>query len=321
MTDIPAIAATVRAAIDTSMRHSERSSFSNEKKIGVSDIGHCREYARRMIVGEEFTDEQDSYAAAFIGTAVGDYAEDAVNAILVKPGIKQMEVTVQLELGEGYVLKLIGHPDMVFPKTDTEAEFSNQVWDFKTKDGLAVVRRSGFERRQRFQVTLYAKALIDLGLLDEDATLALVGIDRSGRDPEPYVEEWTYDPAILEEAMEWFRDVLYAVAHGEEAAKDKPRDWCLSFCPYATGCRLGDTDVEGFITDDLVLKAIEAYNAGHAMEKEGKLLKAAAKSDLENVSGHTPTHTLRWIHINESTVPASTRAAYERLDLRPRKGK
>lgn len=316
----------VRGAIDDSMKHSARSAYAAEKKIGVSDIGHCREFTRRMIVGEEFTDEQDDYLAAFVGTAVGDRTEDAI--VARAGGVKQMEVVVQLEIGEGYVLNLVGHPDLVFPLEPAQGTvlpegataITNVLYEGKTKDGLGVVKRYGAQTNHKYQATLYAKALIDMGVLDENATLVLAYIDRSGSDPDPYIEEWTYDPAILEEAMAWFGDVLYAVAHGEEASKDKPRDWCLSYCEYATSCRLGDTDVEGLITDETILRAIDAFDEGARLEREGKRLKDSAKADLVNVSGNTHTHTVRWVHINETVIEPGIRRGYDRLYLKARKG-
>ena len=180
----------VRGAINDSMKYSARSAFAADKKIGVSDIGHCREYTRRMIVGEDFTDEQDDYLAAFVGTAVGDKVEDVI--IARAGGAKQMEVTVQLEIGEGYILNLVGHPDLVFPLKPIQGTLlpegseaiTNVLYEGKTKDGLGVVKRSGAQTNHKYQATLYARALIDMGVLDENATLVLAYIDRSGSDPD-----------------------------------------------------------------------------------------------------------------------------------------
>ena len=60
---------TVRRVINESMAHSDRSTFARENQLGVSDIGYCREYARRMIVNAEREALQGDYLAAFIGTA------------------------------------------------------------------------------------------------------------------------------------------------------------------------------------------------------------------------------------------------------------
>src|SRR6187431_791621 len=123
----------LRYAIDSSMRDSPRSTYAAENKIGVSDIGGCREYVRRTIIDEPFTDEQENYAAAFIGTAIGAFAEQAMKGVYGDKVDTQVAVNVVLNI-RGYVLNLPGHPDLVTADTCV---------DFKTVDKLGVTRRTG----------------------------------------------------------------------------------------------------------------------------------------------------------------------------------
>lgn len=295
----------VSAALHSAMVDSERSGWTQDFKFGVSDIGHCREYLRRLISREEFSDEQDDYSAAFMGTAVGALAEDAMVAL--NGGTKQNTVTVKLKIGE-YVLEIPGHPDW----HDTE-----NLVDFKTKDGLAVVRRTGPDQQQRWQTTLYAKALIDAGELEPDAWLHLVFVDRSGREKEPVVFSWQFLQSDVDEAMEWLGDVIYALQHGEEASRDKPRDWCFSACPYATACRGTDTDVEGLIEDPVVIEAKRIYIESSDIIKAAEKDKKSAMSVLDGRSGVVDGYVLRWTDIPESFIEGYTRRGYKRIGLKP----
>lgn len=287
---------------------SDRNEWSAAKKIGVSDVGHCREYVRRMILDEEFTDEDNRYeAAALIGTLLGDAIE---RRIVERHPEAEMQATVEvnLDLGEGFQLQLIGHPDICWP---------DALWDTKTKDGLGVVQRVGAQQNHRWQVSLYAKARIDAGLLAPDATLSLIYLDRSGADRDPYIETWQYNEADVEEAKAWFMDVIYAIRNGEEASRDKPREFCFAACPYASACRGDDTDVEGLITDEEALAAIDTYLQAMDMNRSAEKMKSAAKSALRNVSGSTGTHLLRWTHVGPVVVKESYRAPHDKIDLKP----
>lgn len=300
-----AIGGVVRQAMDDLMGNSARSEWAKANQLGVSDIGGCREFVRRTLLDEPWSDEQTDYAAAFVGTAVGDLAERAVINLLSGTNIhaeSQIDVTVHLDVA-GFKFDLPGHPDIVTDKA---------VWDFKTVDGLAVVRRAGPSEKQWWQVFLYCKALIDAGRLPADAWCVLIFIDRSGREPEPVVYARRFDMAVVQAAIMWMEDVVYALQNGEEAEKDQPRTWCWECCPRATACRGGDTDATGLITDPQIIAAVEVHQEATAAAKVDKYAIAAAKSVLDHVEGSTGTHIVRWIHIN----PVD-KAPYKRLDIRP----
>lgn len=299
-------ATTVREAINKSMSDSDRSRYAQQQRIGVSDIGTCREYARRMISGEEWTDTQDNYAAAFLGTAIGEFAENAMKDLLGDEVRTQVDVTVNIDV-RGYALSIPGHVDVV------GADF---ITDFKTKDGLGVVRRTGPSQQQMFQVTLYAKALIDAGELPEDCTVSLTYVDRSGREPDPVVFAWTFDEAIYREAVEWLDDVIYAIENNEEASKDQPRNWCFECCQYATACRGTDTDVQGLIDDPVVIEAVDVYQEANATIRAAEKDKKSAMSVLTGVAGSTGKNVIRWINIPGGRVEYD-RAEYQRIDIRP----
>lgn len=296
-------------AIDMATNGSDRSRQSKANVVGVSDVGGCREYVRRVVLDEEPSQEVHTYdLAAFIGSAIGDHMEDAwIAAHSGVQWIKQAEVVVTLTV-RGMVLNIPGHPDL-FSRTD--------LIDFKSVDGLGVVRRTGPTDQQRFQRALYYKALIDAGLVEPDGWVHNVYIDRSGADSTPVVWSAPYDPREVEEAIEWLSDVIYAVQMGEEASRDKPREWCYACCPFAPACRgEDDSDVEGLIEDPFILEAIEVYNAAKDAIKLAEKDKKSAASVLADVSGRTPSHIVRWVDVGPSDV-AYTRSGYRRLDVKP----
>jgi hypothetical protein len=280
---------------------SQRSLQSKQHVLGVSDIGGCREFVRRMILNEPFSDEVNEYAlASFVGHAVGEYAERAVMAVL-EGGQRQLTVSIALENG----VVLHGHPDLVLP---------DMCIDFKTVDGLAVVKK-GSKSQHHWQVILYTAALIKDGTLPENALCALVYLDRSGKEVRPHVEVWRYDPTLLEPIVEWVDDVLYAVGHDEEASKDKPREFCWAACPYVTDCRGGDTDVTGLITDEEQLLAVKAYKDASGRFKAAKRDRDTASDALRGVNGSTGEDVVRWVNVPEQTIEAFNRREYQRLSI------
>jgi hypothetical protein len=295
--------------IDRSTNHSDRSRQAKTGILGVSDIGGCREYVRRMIVAEEPSQEVHRYdLAAFIGTALGDHMEDALIRFDPEGGwVKQANVTVELTV-RGWLLRIPGHPDLYNRK---------HLIDFKSKEGLAVVRYGGPSLNDRFQRALYAAALINDGKMDEDCTLHNVYVDRTGVETEPYVDSEEFSWVTVEEAIEWLSDVIYAVQHDEEASRDKPRDWCFAACPFAPKCRgEDDSDVEGLITDPVIRDAVAVYEEAKARKAAAEKDQKSAASVLRGINGSTGEWKFRWVSVPPSDIPAYTRKGYDKLDLR-----
>ena len=301
------MATLLRKAIDSSMGESDRSKWAESNHLGVSDIGTCHEYVRRMILGVPWVDEQDDFAAAFVGTAVGELTERALKRLMGDDVEIQRKVVLHLTI-RGYELELPGTADIVLTE--------DGLLDVKTKDGLGVVRRSGLTLQQKFQLVLYAAALIAEGTLTEDAMIGCAFIDRSGREPDPFVFGFKWSRALLDEAIAWIDDVIYAIEQDEVAEKDPPRTWCFECCPYASDCRGGDTDVEGVIVDPEVVEAARVYRESLDIIKAAEKDKKSAVSVLQHVTGSTGEYTVRWIEVGQSDV-AFTRRAHRRIDVKP----
>lgn len=303
------LAGQIYAAIQDASTFSERSQQSADFRLGISDLGFCSERVRRMIAGipEPVTDK----LAAFIGTAIGDHVEQAI--IKRYPNaIQQASVSVNLS-GDGGDYVVSGHPDVVFPH--------GLLLDVKTTRGLGVVRRTGPSQQQQFQRHLYARGAHEKHLFSPDVALddvkvANVWIDRAADEHTVYVhmEPWSAD--VVTQATFWLDDVVYAYLHGEAARKEPPREVCFAVCGHAPDCRARDTDVEGLLTDDEILAAVDLYREGIAMVKQGEKLKNEGKAYLTGVSGSTGKYSVRWVHVNGSHVEFD-RQPYERLDIKP----
>jgi hypothetical protein len=127
-----------------------------------------------------------------------------------------------------------------------------------------------------------------------------------------------YDEAIVAQAIEWLDDVLYAVQMDEFAMRDPAREWCWACCPFAPQCRgEQDSDVSGLIDDPVYLEAIDVYLTSSEQIKALEKDRKSASSALRGAEGRTETHSVRWIEVGASEVPATTRSAYSRLDIRP----
>lgn len=305
--DEAALAASVYEAIQRASNYSDRSMQSRQFKVGISDLGFCSERVRRMLDNQVPGDKD--MLPAWIGTALGDHAEQAVMAMWPHAH-RQVEVTVRL-IGERGTYNVTGHPDLIV---------DDKLVDIKTGRGLGLPRRSGPSQQQQFQRHCYAVGAWNAGYFGdlplEEVKVANVWIDRAADERELYVQMEAFDPGVVEQAGWWLDDVIYAYIHQEEARKEPPREMCFKVCGFAPECRGADIrDEQGLITDDGILTAVDMYREGLDLVKEGEKLKDQAKAHLTEVNGSTGEYAVSWTHVNGGEV-SYTRGAYERLNIR-----
>jgi hypothetical protein len=311
------LAVELYAAIQHASNFSERSLQAKEFRVGVSDLGFCSERTRRMLL-QQVPNDTD-VLSAWIGTALGDYAEQA--ALHVWPqAIRQAEVTLRLPGENGVEYVITGHPDLIIPDEGI-------LIDVKTDYGLTTISRTGPSLQQQFQRHGYAKAAWEAGLFDErfaleDIRVANIWIDRSAIDKYAHCQMEPYNEEYVRHAGEWLGEVVYAYTQtlttGEDcsAPKEPPRDMCAVVCGFFETCRVFDTDVSGLVTDKVALTAVEMYREGLDLEKRGKKLKDEAKQHLVGVQGSTGEYLVRWTHINDTVIPESHRKGYDKLEVR-----
>lgn len=286
----------------------DRSQQSRDGIMGPSDVGFCRQRAVLMTKGVPQSDEVP-IAASQIGTAIHTYMGAALKQAHPDWIVDEKRITAHLPSG----VEISGTPDIIAPDL-------NAIIDIKTVDGFGWVKREGTSQNHKYQRHLYALAAIQNNLLDSSKTVYVgnLYIDRSGKEPEPYLVIEPMDDTLTDQIDSWIQDVIYAVKHGEDASRDIPSAVCERICPYFTTCRGGLEIHDGaeFITDDTLNAAINMYIEGRDMEKEGASMKKAAQEQLTGVNGSNGEYQVRWTEIQPSVVSSFEKAGYWRMDIR-----
>lgn len=290
---------------------SSRTKQSRDGILGPSDIGFCRQKAALVTRKVQATDTPPKWAA-MVGTALHTYIEAAIkqrHPDWLCGSIDKLRVSATLPSGA----VISGTPDVVVPS-------SNAVLDIKTVDGYEWISRNGTSDAHKYQRHLYAMGLAQAGILTFDEPL-LVGnmyFDRSGKQWPMIVMTEELDDSMTTEIDSWVGDVIYAVTNNEDASRDVAAPVCERICEFFTVCRggLAVNDGQEFIRDRHLLSAIDLYLEGDELAKQGERMKKQAKSELIGVNGTTGDVQVRWVHVNPTTVPETSRAGYDRLDVR-----
>lgn len=248
----------------------ERSRQADARLIGVSDIGVCHEQTRRMLKGLP-----DSDSTPRMQAMMGTFADEGFKAArkAQNPDLI-VDSVVSITLPSSGV-QIQGHPDEI----DLDEP---SVTDYKTKDadGLAYIRRNHSPDHHRYQRHLYGLGAIQTGLVTAEGLIVRnIYVDRSGKDDTPHVEQEPFDMAVVAEAEEWLRDVLYAVEHDELAYKDKHVSWCRQWCQFATACRGMDLPTSRF-TDPEVVQAALTFDEINDTYRDAKRVRDHAKKIL-----------------------------------------
>lgn len=275
--------------------------------VGPSDLGFCRQKVVLMSKGVPQSDSKSAWAAN-VGTAVHEWVGDALHTAFPTWVIETRRLTATFPNGS----EVSGMPDVVIPEW-------NMVLDLKTVDGYEKIKRFGTSLNHRMQRHTYALGAIQAGLLDGSQTVYVGNayLDRSGEEREPYVVVEEFDPGFTDEVSAWIDDVIYAVAHDEDASRDIAAPICERICEFYTVCRGGLPMSEpSLITDDATKQAIRLYVEGRDLEKKARQMKDQAKTELVGVNGSDGEWTVRWTKKNGVEVPGYYREPSESLDVR-----
>lgn len=308
------IQALVIDALSNYEAQAPRSKQARDGILGPSDIGFCRQKATLVVKQTPPSDNPPKWSAA-VGTAMHNYIEAAMKKAHPDWLLGSIDhIATQATLPSGAVIS--GHPDVVVPS-------SNAVLDIKTVNGFEWTRRNGPSQSHKYQRHLYALGLIENGILDSSKPVIVGNIyfDRSGKEPDPLVFTEEMDNELTSEIDQWVEDVIYAVRHDQDAARDVAAAVCEQICEFFTVCR-GALEVhEGqeVIRDEYLLSAIDMYVQGRDMENQGKQMKKEASERLSNVNGITSSHQVRWVHVGPAVMKETERAAHDRLDIRRRR--
>jgi hypothetical protein len=261
------------------------------------------------MLDQQVPDDTDMLAA-FLGTAIGDHVEKAVESRFTTEVLTQAEIEVTLR-GEQRNYQVKGHPDMILTEEGI-------VLDGKTAYGLTLARRIGADQQKQFQRHAYGMGAFEAGLFGdrpfEEIMVGNVWVDRAGKTKEVHVQLEPLSTDVLDAAGAWLDEVVYAFINKQEAMKEPAREVCRATCGFYSVCRAWQTDVEGLLTDNGILEAIKMYDEGMVLARTGERLKKEAKPVLEGISGYTEKMSLRWVRVNET----ETRQAYDKIELKGR---
>jgi hypothetical protein len=150
----------------------------------------------------------------------------------------------------------------------------------------------------------------------EDVRVGNVWLDRSGNESSVHVQIEPFSDEVLAEAARWIDEVVYAYTTEQTAQKEPPREVCAKTCGFFSTCRAQDTDVSGLLEGRETIEAVQLYLEGRDLERRGRDFKNEAKTALDGIEGSTGQYTVRWVHVEESVIPETTRRAHKRLDIR-----
>lgn len=302
----------IHQAMTDYQNNAARTQQSAARVLGMSDLGGCREYIRATVGGEPRDGTIALKWAAAVGTAVGDWVEQAIGAMF-PDAVLQETVTLMHKVTDDLTISVTGHLDARIGRS--------AIVDLKTKDGLTEVIREGASWENLVQVSGYLVGAHQMGLVDDDASAHLVYLDRSGSESVPHVISIPMERAllILEANAERLQDVAAALASGRTAPRDKPESWCFNVgCPFYKLCWEG-YEPSGVIEHPDELKAVREFVEARAAANEANALRLAKRAALKGIEGRTqgldgmPEQVVRW------TITAGQHRESEKLEVREAK--
>lgn len=184
----------------------DRSERSKQKAIGPSEIGGCRRKVWHRIEGTPITNPDTFTLASSMGT-------------WIHAGIES-----KLAGDERYLLETRLERDGIRGHIDCFDTQRNMVIDWKS------IKLSGIpyfpKREQRWQVQIYGWLMSQERQVD---AVCLVGLPRDGTDAEIVTHVEPYSEKVVEQALEWLRDVQQRT---QAPRPEKPKKLCRHYCGY-----------------------------------------------------------------------------------------
>ena len=191
------------------VKYDNRRARSNQKEIGVSQVGGCRR-AVWFQLHDEPKVNQTLRLPSIMGTALHTHIEKALSHY----DFAAFDLEVEVEF-EG----LKGHMDCYIPEIGAVVD-----WKTTKKSSLAKFP----DDQQRWQVQLYGYLLSKTGRKIE--TVTLFAIPRDGDERHIVVHTEKYDEAIAKEALAWLAEVK---AMEMPPPAERPAfNYCQHYCPY-----------------------------------------------------------------------------------------
>lgn len=270
---------------------------SQQTTMGVSGLGGCGRLASYLAHETPPSDPKGTHPAAVLGTIL----HTELLPIIAEYHGGQHEVAVRVN-------GIPGHADLHVPSVVIDLK---TVGDYSWQRAL---REHGMTQQQRWQVTGYAKGLIDAGHPID--TIVIVYLHRETGETTYYSEP--YDPAVAAEALAWYD---WVAATDPTLVPRDERGPGLSVicdgCPYRSVCWPdGPATIvtEGGPTAiaDMLSLYREATDRITAAKKDQEFARAALDGTEPGPYG---TYALRWKRGRTTLNQAAARAELEAHDL------
>lgn len=280
-----------------------RTQQSQEYRLGGSDLGLCRSFIKYLLEEVPYDEDkmQDPKWAAFVGSAVGDWVENAYK--LSYPNALT-QASFETTFPSGRVVP--GHSDII----DAELDI---LIDVKSKDGLGIIENSDVSRPNKYQLGTYTLGLRQAGILTENSRSFIVYVDRSGKEAMPHVKEVIVDDALITEIDEFVGDAVYAAQYGVEAPKDQPWNFCETYCAFFSTCRGSETRAEGLIEDEEAHVALKVFVEARDAAKQAEGRKKMAGEVLSRYSGVIVADDGPW-EVSQTIVGGGSTVSYVTKD-------
>jgi hypothetical protein len=244
---------------------------SQQKEVGVSQIGGCRRQVWHQLQGTP-KENETLKLPALMGTAIHKMIESAFTQTIEE---EWADYWLEQEFERDGIK---GHVDMYIPAIGA-------VIDWKTTK----LRNLEYfpSKQQRWQVQLYAWLIKHSGATDPK-TVTLVAIPRDGDERNIKIHTEEYNEDIAMEAIAWYREVQNMTEAPEP--ERYAAQFCQHYCSYfGTACGgKGKEKTEATITDSDTVKIVEKYVEVSDNIRELEKTKDALKAVLENTEGVTP---------------------------------
>ena len=297
-----------------------RRARSQQRELGMSEVGGCQRRAGYRLAGVEPTNPAGSVQAV-LGTAIHAAVEQVFREMQAA-GLFPAEDLIEHEVRFAGIL---GHLDR-YDSANAEVDDTKTT----TQRRIDYIKIHGADRSHRWQVMLYAAALIQDG-----RPVRRVVIDYLARDTgNTHQVILPFDPKPVKEALAWVKNIR-EVGDPEFLNRDyEPDSAFCQGCPFFTPCwgqaaiRERDPLSTLYVEDPDALKWVQQLAKARGLKSAAARLEKQAKGALDalrpNTSGKSDpvdvgyTKALQWTISSPRRVDTSAvRAEYAKVGASP----
>jgi CRISPR/Cas system-associated exonuclease Cas4 (RecB family) len=255
-----------------------RRARSQQREMGMSEVGGCQRRAGYRLAGADPVDSSGSIQAV-MGTAIHGAVEQVFREMQAAGEIPADDL-VEHEVRFAGILGHLDRYDSVNAEVDDTKTTTQRRIDY--------IKIHGADRAHRWQIMLYAAALIQEGRPVRRVVIDYIARDTGNTHPVPL----PFDPTAVKEALAWVKNIR-DVGDPEFLNRDYAPDsaFCQG-CPFRTPC-WGDAVPNRdpltvlFVDDPDALKWAKQLAKARGLKKAAERLEKEAKGALDAIRPNT----------------------------------